>query len=99
MPLLAIHLIDENNEITIVPYQEYIAPNNQAWGENWRLAGLGYPISPQKLEAYWYKHEKDISQPSALKRIEFHLSMLDTNDPTLPSTSKRTLHGIQFPPK
>ena len=93
MPLLSIHIIDPQLHRTIVPYQEYIAPNNRGWGENWRLAGLGYPVDTKKLEQYWQKHSTKIQKPERPFTIEFHLSKLDTQNPETSLISQRKLHS------
>ena len=96
MPLLSIHIIDLQMHKTIVPYQEYIAPNNREWGRNWRLAGLGYPVDTKKLEQYWKEHSTKIQMPETPFTIEFHLSKLDTRNLDEAPTSLRKLHSIKI---
>lgn len=75
MPMVALVLVNEDSK-NILPYTDYIAPNNAAWASNWALMTQHYP---QQFEHYFQQLTMHSMLPSTNSiQIEFWTSYLDT---------------------
>ena len=84
MPLLAIQIVDTMGKKYPLDYRIFVQPHDQAWRNNWKLAGLGYPVQPVELERYFQEAvgvqnyldtHPEIMSPHT---IEFYYAHIDT---------------------
>jgi|GEM_PF-4555589 len=96
VPLLVIQVVDEAGRETVLSYTKIIRPDNQGWGENWRLAGIGYPINRQHLEAFWWRKQEDLLLTTPASKIKFWRAEIDVHDPQRTPILKRCIHTMMM---
>jgi len=98
LPLLVIQVTDVKGDILQIPYQEVIEANNQSWGENWRLAGFGNPVSAQKLEDHWTQISKKNPRYARgnPQEVSFWRGHIDTARPSSEPIVKHCIHTLKL---
>ncbi len=76
-----------------VPLQRYAEPSPQLWAEVWRLIGIGGPVDPAALEAFWRRHH-----PRPAGAVQFYRAEMSVapDQSQRPPRRIRLLHSARF---